>query len=78
MRKADVFVKSGQQAHIVYYAPHDIALKLANIVLRLWENVHGTCVHIVESTEADALRLVGAPEACFDDLLTAAPDLHPT
>lgn len=73
MRKADVFVKRGQQALIVYYAPHETALKLANIVLRLYDNVSGTCPRIVQTSEADALQLIGASETRFKDLLTAAP-----
>lgn len=76
MRKADVFVRNDYQTLMVYYAPHKVALSLANIVVRSWDGVHGTFPRIVNTSEADALYVVGEPETSFDSLLRTAPEMR--
>ena len=73
MRKADVFVKRNEQTLMVYYAPHAAGMALATLIARSWEGVPGTHPRIVDTTEADALHLLGEPEMSFDDLLASDP-----
>lgn len=69
MRKAEVFVKRNEQTLMVYYAPHERAMSLASLIARSWESVPGTHPRIVNTSEADALQLIGVPERSFGELL---------
>ena len=69
MKKADVFTRDTSQTLMVYYAPHETALKMANLIVRSWDGIEGAFPRIVGTSEADALQVLGEPERSFRDLL---------
>lgn len=67
-KKADVFMGTGQQTLMVYYAPTPVSLELAHIILRSWEPVDMVIARIQEE-ETKALTLLGLKVQTFADLL---------
>jgi hypothetical protein len=70
-RKADVFLGSGAQTLLVYYAPTPVSFAMAESVLRSWEP-SGAVIPLVQQDEAEALEILGQPERSFEELLQAA------
>jgi hypothetical protein len=70
-RKADVFLGTGVQTLLVYYAPTEISLNMAEAVIKSWEP-SGAVIPLVQEDEAETLQLLGQPERSFDALLQAA------
>ena len=70
-RKADVFLGSGAQTLLVYYAPTKLSAGLAESVLKSWEP-SGAVIPLVQSDQAEALQILGQPERSFDEFLEAA------
>lgn len=68
MMKAEAFLKGIGQTLMVYYAPNDIALEVAAIAARSWDDVDRV-VAIVHQDEAEALKLLGLKAASLADLL---------
>jgi hypothetical protein len=71
--KADVFLGTGAQTLLVYYAPTPIAMDLAETILKSWEP-SGAVIPLIQQDEQEALQLLGQPERSFEDLLRAADD----
>ena len=70
-KKADTFHGNGSETLMVFHAPTGEARSMAQMVQRSWEGV-SSVVTIVQPTEAEALAVLGQPEASFDALLEAA------
>ncbi|MGI3184144.1 hypothetical protein [Nioella aestuarii] len=70
-RKADVFLGSGAQTLLDYYAPTPLSLDLAETILRSWEP-SGAVIPLIQQDEQEALQLLGQPERSFEELLQAA------
>ena len=70
-RKADVFLGTGAQTLLVYYAPTPVSFAMAESVLRSWEP-SGAVIPLVQQDEAEALEILGQPERSFDEFLQAA------
>jgi len=69
--KADLFVAAGHETHFVCFAPTEHTQKMARMVLRSWDDVPGV-VALLQTTEADALHVLGQPEHSFEALLQTA------
>ncbi len=69
--KADAFLGSGHETHFVYFAPTEHTRVMARMILRSWEDVPGV-IPLLQETEADALHVLGQPEATIDALLQNA------
>ncbi len=70
-RKADVFLGSGAQTLLVYFAPTPTAMDLAEAVIRSWEP-SGAVIPLIQENEQEALQLLGQPERSFEELLQSA------
>lgn len=70
-RKADQFLPGKSEVLMVYYAPTRIAREIAHMVLKSWETFDAVVAR-VQSSERDALSLLGLPETRFSDLLERA------
>lgn len=70
-KKADVFLGTGAQTLLVYFAPTPIAMDLAESVIRSWEP-SGAVIPLIQEDEQEALKLLGQPERSFEDLLQDA------
>jgi hypothetical protein len=66
--KAAVFLPSGTQTMIAYYAPTPVAFRLASLVRQSWEDID-TVVPTVLTREDEALGVLGQPERRFADLM---------
>lgn len=66
--KADIFAAGGGETLIAYYAPNDAVLRMAELVVRSWEDVPGV-VPLVMQTEAEALAVLGQREDSFAALM---------
>lgn len=69
--KADLFVAAGHETHFVYFAPTEHTQVMARMVLRSWDDVPGV-IPLLQTTEADALHVLGQPEHSFEALLQTA------
>lgn len=67
-RKADLFITGHSETLIVYYAPTEIARRVANIMERTWDNVPGVVPLVVEQEE-QALSLLGQTERSLGELM---------
>ncbi|MEP4195415.1 MAG: hypothetical protein ABJL99_07230 [Aliishimia sp.] len=72
MRKAEVLINAMAQSFIVYYAPTPTALGLAHIICRSWDAVPNVAARVVDTTEADALELIGQTDGSFENLLQSS------
>ena len=69
--KADAFLGSGHETLFVYFAPTEPTRVMARMILRSWEDVPGV-IPLLQETEADALDVLGQPEASIDAMLQNA------
>lgn len=67
-RKADLFTAQGAETLIVYLVGGPNTKELARVIMRSWEPFDGV-VPLIQTEEADALQLLGQPEATVRDLL---------
>lgn len=67
-QKADVLAQGPVETLMVYHAPNAIALKVAHLAKRSWQDVPGM-VAVVTEDEAEALALLGQSEQSFSALL---------
>ncbi|MEL6466732.1 MAG: hypothetical protein AAFQ58_17340 [Pseudomonadota bacterium] len=67
--KAGRLAKAGVQSLVVYIAPTTIAQELSALFIKSWDQVDAV-VPMVQHSEAEALTLLGQPEASVDLLLT--------
>lgn len=68
--KAGRFTQSGTQTLVVYSAATPIALELATLFIKSWDDVHAV-VPMIQYTQSDALALLGESENSIDALLRA-------
>ena len=66
--KAAVFLPSGTQTMLVYYAPTPVSMSLATLARQSWEDVDNV-VATVLTREEEALTVLGQPERSFADLM---------
>ncbi|WP_299041209.1 hypothetical protein [uncultured Tateyamaria sp.] len=66
--KADRLACAGVQSLVVYIAPTPISQEICTMYLRSWDDVDSV-VPMVQHSEAQALTLLGQPEATVDMLL---------
>lgn len=66
--KASVFLPSGVQTMLVYYAPTPVSARLANLARQSWEDIDNV-VPTVMTREDEALGVLGQPERRFADLM---------
>ncbi|MEX0310607.1 MAG: hypothetical protein AB3N17_10215 [Tateyamaria sp.] len=69
--KADRLALAGVQTLVVYIAPTPVSQEICNMYLRSWDDVDAV-VPMIQHSEAEALTLLGQPEATVDMLLTPA------
>ena len=67
-QKAAAFMPAGAQALMVYFAPTEIAQRMARTILRSWDGIDAVAAVLTED-EAQALSILGLPETGFDELL---------
>ncbi|MHA7868908.1 MAG: hypothetical protein ACX93U_15555 [Salipiger thiooxidans] len=67
-KKADIFLGTGEQTLIVYYAPSKLSYEMAEFIVRSWEGI-GAVVSLVQQCEEQALTLLGLPHQSFAELL---------
>ncbi|MEL7097926.1 MAG: hypothetical protein AAGM84_03775 [Pseudomonadota bacterium] len=70
-RKAAAFVGSGAPSLMVYLAPRQDTLGLAQLVARSWDSVAGVTA-LVQQDEARALSLLGIEDCTIADLMARA------
>lgn len=71
MKKAEAFLQGSLETLVVYYAPTDLALQVAEIAARAWDD-SSHVVAIVQQDEADALALLGVKARTTQALLAEA------
>lgn len=69
--KVDVFRPGRTDVMLVYHAPCPFTQTLARLVAHAWDGVPGVVAR-VQTTEADALHVLGQPESSFGALLQNA------
>lgn len=67
-QKADVFTAGTAETVVVYYAPTEIAQRMAQIAARSWEDVEGIICVILED-EAQALAVLGLAHNSIAEML---------
>ncbi|KCV83389.1 hypothetical protein ATO10_01470 [Actibacterium atlanticum] len=67
-QKADVLAQGPVETLMIYHATTDIALRVAHLAKRSWQDVAGM-VTVVTQDEAEALSLLGQSERSFSALL---------
>jgi len=66
--KADVFMPSGAQTMIVYYAPTPLSFRLATLIRQSWDDIDSV-VATVLTRQDEALGVLGQPETSFAGLM---------
>lgn len=69
--KAGTFMAEGQQTLLVYYAPSELAYRVAKLAIASWEPIRQV-VPLIQQTETGALDLLGRRERSFAQLLERA------
>lgn len=68
--KAEAFLQGQAEALLVYLAPTEVARGIAATILRSWQGVAGVVPVVIEH-EAEALAVLGQPEASISALLAS-------
>lgn len=69
--KAERFVNARIQSLVVYIAPTQVSQELSSLFIKSWDNVDAV-VPMVQTSEIEALILLGQPEVSVDTLLFPA------
>jgi hypothetical protein len=69
-RVTDTFEPEAPEAMVVYFAPHELGLRMARLVTQSWQG-NGQAVILTAETEAQALGLLGLKVDSFAALLAA-------
>ena len=67
--KLDIILRGVPQTLMIYYAPNDMAQQMARFIVRSWSGLSGLVIS-VQSTEEQALSILGLPEPSIEALLS--------